>query len=51
MINTTITTTFERQRDRMVATQIEARGIRTPRTLAAMRAIPRERFLPDELAG
>jgi len=44
-----ITTTFERKRDRMVATQIESRGIRTPRTLAAMRAIPRERFLPAEL--
>ncbi len=44
-----ITTTFERRRDRMVANQIEARGIRTPRTLAAMRAIPRERFLNAEL--
>ena len=31
----------------MVASQIEARGISTPRTLAAMRAVPRERFVPD----
>jgi protein-L-isoaspartate(D-aspartate) O-methyltransferase len=32
----------------MVEVQIEARGIRSPRLLEAMRTIPRERFVPDE---
>ncbi len=31
----------------MVARQIEARGVRDPRVLAAMRAVPRERFVGD----
>jgi protein-L-isoaspartate(D-aspartate) O-methyltransferase len=31
----------------MVRTQIEARGIRDPRVLAALRRVPRERFVPD----
>ena len=35
-------------RDRMVARQIEARGIRSPRLLAAMRTVPRHLFLPEE---
>jgi protein-L-isoaspartate(D-aspartate) O-methyltransferase len=34
-------------RDRMVARQIEARGVRFPRVLAAMRAVRREAFVPD----
>jgi protein-L-isoaspartate(D-aspartate) O-methyltransferase len=32
---------------RMVETQIEGRGIRDPAVLRAMRAVPRERFVPD----
>jgi len=32
---------------RMVATQIEARGVRDPRVLDAMRQVPREVFVPD----
>ena len=37
------------QRDRMVERQIAARGVRDPAVLAAMRSVPRERFLPPEL--
>ena len=37
-------------RERMVATQIEARGITDPLVLEAMRAVPRERFVPAVLA-
>jgi len=37
------------QREAMVATQIEARGITDPATLAAMRAVPRHEFLPLRL--
>jgi len=37
-------------RERMVATQIEARGITDPLVLAAMRAVPREQFVPAALA-
>ena len=33
----------------MVARQLEARGIRDPRVLQAMRAVPREEFVPPEL--
>jgi protein-L-isoaspartate(D-aspartate) O-methyltransferase len=36
-------------RDAMVAEQIEARGIRDPAVLRAMRRVPRERFVPPEL--
>lgn len=36
---------------RMVDAQIESRGVRDPRVLAAMRAVPRHRFVPDELAS
>ena len=35
----------------MVSGQIEARGIRNPRGLAALRKVPRHRFVPDELRG
>ena len=34
---------------RMVAEQIEARGIRAPEVLAALRAVPRHRFVPAEV--
>ena len=35
----------------MVEGQIEARGIADPRVLAAMRKVPRERFVPADLAA
>ncbi|MBW2230870.1 MAG: protein-L-isoaspartate(D-aspartate) O-methyltransferase [Deltaproteobacteria bacterium] len=38
-------------RDRMLERQIEARGIRNPRVLAAMRRVERHRFVPDSLAN
>ena len=37
------------RRERMVQEQLVARGIRDERVLAAMRAVPRERFLSDDL--
>lgn len=37
------------RRGRMVAAQIEARGLRDPRVLHAMRSVPREAFLPAEM--
>jgi len=37
-------------RRRMVAQQIAARGVRDPRTLAAMVAVPRHHFVPAALA-
>ena len=37
------------QRERMVATQIERRGVRDPNVLSAMRVVPRERFVPERL--
>jgi protein-L-isoaspartate(D-aspartate) O-methyltransferase len=37
-------------RERMVRTQIEARGVRDARTLEAMRTVPRHRFVPPALA-
>jgi len=36
-------------RDFMVRSQIEARGIADPRVLAAMRQVPRDRFVPEGL--
>ena len=41
--------TWEAQRRRMVSRQIEARGISDPAVLAAMIAVPRHRFVPDDL--
>jgi protein-L-isoaspartate(D-aspartate) O-methyltransferase len=38
-------------REQMVCQQLEQRGIKDARVLAAMRAIERERFIPGELAG
>src|SRR5262249_51870783 len=39
-----------RARERMVREQVEARGVRDPRTLAALRAVERHLFVPPELA-
>jgi protein-L-isoaspartate(D-aspartate) O-methyltransferase len=39
-----------RAREEMVAAQIEQRGIRDPRTLAAMRKVPRHLFVPTSIA-
>jgi hypothetical protein len=41
-------TTAERvpERERMVRTQLEARGVRDERVLAVMRAVPRHLFVP-----
>ena len=36
---------LDRARDRMVATQLEARGIADVRVLAAMRRVPRHEFV------
>ncbi len=36
---------FARQRDAMVKNQIQAKGIRDPRVLQAMRKVPREKFV------
>ncbi len=38
------------ERERMVAQQIEARGLRDPRVLAALRKVPRHAFVPAEEA-
>lgn len=40
---------FESLRNRMVKEQIEARGIRNERVLAAMRKVPRHEFIPEAL--
>lgn len=40
---------YQAARDTMVSDQIAARGVRDPRVLAAMRAVPRERFVPASL--
>jgi protein-L-isoaspartate(D-aspartate) O-methyltransferase len=40
---------FARDRDRMVAGDIAGRGVRDARVLAAMREVPRHRFVPDAL--
>jgi protein-L-isoaspartate(D-aspartate) O-methyltransferase len=39
---------YSEPRARMVADQIERRGVVDPAVLAAMRAVPRHRFVPDE---
>jgi protein-L-isoaspartate(D-aspartate) O-methyltransferase len=38
---------YSGHRERMVRTQIEARGIRDPRVLAALRKVPRHVFMPE----
>lgn len=40
---------YPRARDRMVREEVEARGIRDPRVLEAMRAVPRHMFMPTAL--
>ncbi len=40
---------YQAQRERMVADQIEARGVRHAGVLAAMRAVPRHLFVPEEV--
>ncbi len=42
---------FAQERDAMLKSQIQARGIRDARLLEAMRAIPREDFVPPDLRG
>jgi protein-L-isoaspartate(D-aspartate) O-methyltransferase len=42
---------FARLRQRMVETQMENRGIRNSRVLAAMETVPREEFVPEHLRG
>jgi protein-L-isoaspartate(D-aspartate) O-methyltransferase len=42
---------FMKVRDWMVERQIAGRGVRDSAVLAAMRTVPRERFVPDGLAG
>ena len=41
---------FRARRNDMIRTQIAGRGVRDPRVLAALVAVPRERFVADELA-
>lgn len=42
---------FALQRERMIKEQLEARGLRNPAVLAAMRSVPREEFVPLHLLG
>jgi len=41
---------LDADRERMVSEQIVARGVRDPRTLAALRKVPRHLFVPDAAA-
>jgi protein-L-isoaspartate(D-aspartate) O-methyltransferase len=41
--------TMEQRRDRLVTRQVEARGVRDPLVLAAMRAVARELFVPADV--
>ncbi len=40
---------YEKLRNLMVERQIEARGVKDPRVLEAMRKVPRHRFVPEKL--
>ena len=44
-------TDYAELRSRMVSTQLEARGIKDARVLAAMRKVPRHEFVPDALVA
>ena len=39
------------ERDRLVATTIESRGVKDPSVLRAMRRVPRHEFVPERLTG
>ena len=41
--------TMDQRRDRLVTRQVEARGVRDPLVLAAMRSVRRELFVPKDL--
>lgn len=45
-----MTRSLQRERDRMVEVQIAGRGLRDERVLRAMRTVPRERFVDEQLA-
>ncbi len=40
---------YARQRERMVETQIQARGVKDPRVLEALRRVPRHLFVPPDM--
>jgi protein-L-isoaspartate(D-aspartate) O-methyltransferase len=42
---------FEHMRRAMVASQLRTTGVSDPRVMAAMGAVPRERFVPEHLAS
>jgi protein-L-isoaspartate(D-aspartate) O-methyltransferase len=42
---------FEHMRRAMVASQLRTTGVNDPRVVAAMGAVPRERFVPDNFAS
>ena len=44
-------TRMEQLRKRLVSEQVEARGVRDPLVLAAMRKVPRELFVPQRFEG
>jgi protein-L-isoaspartate(D-aspartate) O-methyltransferase len=44
-------TGFARLRDRMVTAQVQGRDVSDPRVLAAMRKVPRHRFVPEGVRG
>ena len=46
-----MTDRFAAERERMVASQLVRRGIANERVLAAFRSVPREAFVPADLAG
>src|SRR5688572_29483705 len=39
------------ERDELVRSALEGEGIRDPRVLAALRRVPRHRFVPDDVRG
>jgi protein-L-isoaspartate(D-aspartate) O-methyltransferase len=43
------TTHFQEAREKMVSSQIEARGVTNPLVLKAMRAVPRHCFMPEDI--
>jgi protein-L-isoaspartate(D-aspartate) O-methyltransferase len=51
IINSVPAAAFEAARNDMVAKQIRARGVRSPRVLDAMATVPRHEFVPPESAA